>query len=150
MPTKDIQVIPATTCWHTQCWHRPGNFPKIPLSNNRHMPILEDLWFLFLKPFHKVVANANGTYLEYDTKGDQKYNPKGIIQMHLKGGHPQLGPSDGAAPYYSGEGVSLATGLSWKTTMEHVILWPNKKQNLNKWKSLRKVRIRLNFRLFIS
>ena len=67
-----------------------------------------------LKPFHKVFANANGTYLEYDTKGDQKYNPTGIIRMHLKGGNPQLGPSDGAAPYYSGEGISLATGLSWQ------------------------------------
>ena len=67
-----------------------------------------------LKPFHKVFANANGTYLEYDTNGDQKYNPTGILRMHVKGGHPQLGPSDGAASYYSGEGVSLATGLSWQ------------------------------------
>ena len=67
-----------------------------------------------LKPFHKIFANANGTYLEYDTKGDQKYNPTGIIRMHIKGSHPQLGPSDGAAPYFSGEGISLATGLSWQ------------------------------------
>lgn len=67
-----------------------------------------------LKPFHKVFANAHGSYLEYDTNGDQKYNPTGIIRMHLKGGNPQLGPSDGAAPYYSGEGISLATGLSWQ------------------------------------
>ncbi len=69
-----------------------------------------------LEPFHKVFANANGTYLEYDTNGDQKYNPTGILRIHLKGGHPQLGPSDGAAPYYSGEGISLATGLSWQNT----------------------------------
>lgn len=67
-----------------------------------------------LKPFHKIFANANGTYLEYDTKGDQYYNPTGIIRMHIKGGNPQLDPSDGAAPYYSGDGVSLATGLSWQ------------------------------------
>lgn len=67
-----------------------------------------------LKPFHKIFTNANGTYLEYDTNGDQKYNPTGIIRMHLKGGNPQLGPSDGAASYYSGEGISLATGLSWQ------------------------------------
>jgi hypothetical protein len=67
-----------------------------------------------LKPFHKVFANANGTYLEYDTNGDQKYNPTGILRMHIKGGDPQLGPSDGAAPYFSGEGISLATGLSWQ------------------------------------
>ncbi|MCP4366653.1 MAG: hypothetical protein GY797_00855 [Deltaproteobacteria bacterium] len=67
-----------------------------------------------LTPFHKIFANANGTYLEYDTNGDQKYNPTGILRMHIKGGNPQLGPSDGAAPNYSGEGVSIATGLSWQ------------------------------------
>jgi hypothetical protein len=67
-----------------------------------------------LNPFHKIFANASGTYLEYDTNGDQKYNPTGILRMHIKGGHPQLGPSDGAAPYYSGAGVSMATGLSWQ------------------------------------
>jgi hypothetical protein len=67
-----------------------------------------------LKPFHKIFANANGTYLEYDTNGDQKYNPTGILRMHIKGGNSQLGPSDGAASYFSGEGVSLATGLSWQ------------------------------------
>ena len=67
-----------------------------------------------LKPFHKIFANVDGTYLEYDTRGDQMYNPTGILRMHIKGAHPQLGPSDGAASYYSGDGVSLATGLSWQ------------------------------------
>ena len=66
-----------------------------------------------LQPFHKIFANAGGTYLEYDTKGDQQYNPTGILRMHIKNSHPQLGPSDGAAPYYSGKGISIATGLSW-------------------------------------
>ncbi len=67
-----------------------------------------------LKPFHKVFANANGTYLEYETKGDNKYNPTGLVRTHIKGANPQLGPSNGLAPYFSGEGVNIATGPSWQ------------------------------------
>jgi len=67
-----------------------------------------------LTPFHKVVANAGGTYVEYDTNGDHVYNPTGLIRLHLKGGHPQLGPSDGCAPRYSGKGVNVAVGPAWK------------------------------------
>jgi hypothetical protein len=64
--------------------------------------------------FHKVFANAGGTYIEYDTSGDHKYNPTGLIRIHLKDGHPQLGPSDGCAPLYSGKGVNFAAGPAWK------------------------------------
>ena len=71
--------------------------------------------FVFAVPnFHKVFANAGGTYLEYDTSGDQKYNPTGLLRIHFKDGNPQLGPSDGCAPYYSGEGQSFAVGPAWK------------------------------------
>lgn len=63
--------------------------------------------------FHKIIANNNGTYIEYDTKGDQKYNPTGIIRIQLKEGHPQLGPSDGCASLFSGKGKSIATGPAW-------------------------------------
>jgi rhamnogalacturonyl hydrolase YesR len=64
--------------------------------------------------FHKVFANASGTYIEYDTGGDHIYNPTGLIRIHLKDGHPQLGPSDGCAPKYSGEGINYAVGPAWK------------------------------------
>jgi hypothetical protein len=66
-----------------------------------------------LDPFHKIFANAGGTYVEYDIRGDHKYNPTGLLRIHVKGGHPQLGPSDGCAPLYSGEGVNIATGPAW-------------------------------------
>ncbi|TRX47321.1 hypothetical protein FNH22_30065 [Fulvivirga sp. M361] len=69
-----------------------------------------------LKPFHKIFANANGTYLEYDTKGDKKYNPTGLIRAHIKGSNPQLGPSNGLASYFSGEGINIATGPSWQSS----------------------------------
>ncbi|WP_271783516.1 hypothetical protein [Aquimarina algiphila] len=69
-----------------------------------------------LKPFHKIFANANGTYLEYETNGDQKYNPTGIIRSHIKGGHPQLGPSNGIAPLFSGENTYMATGPLWENS----------------------------------
>lgn len=67
-----------------------------------------------LKPFHKIFANANGTYVEYETKGDQKYNPTGIIRSHIKDGHPQLGPSNGIAPLFSGADAYMATGPLWQ------------------------------------
>jgi hypothetical protein len=63
--------------------------------------------------FHKVFANVNGTYIEYDTNGDQKYNPTGILRIHIKGSHPQLGPSDGCAELFSGEGNCFAVGPAW-------------------------------------
>lgn len=68
-----------------------------------------------LDPFHKIFANVGGTYLEYETKGDNKYNPTGIVRTHIKGGHPQLGPSNGLAPVFSGEGIYMATGPLWQS-----------------------------------
>lgn len=67
-----------------------------------------------LQPFRKVFANASGNYVEYDIKGDHTYNPTGLLRVHLKNGHPQLGPSDGASSLFAGEGVNLAIGPSWK------------------------------------
>ncbi|NQV32882.1 MAG: glycoside hydrolase family 88 protein [Phycisphaeraceae bacterium] len=67
-----------------------------------------------LPGFHKVFANAGGTYVEYDTSGDQKYNPTGLLRIHLKDGHAQLGPSDGCAANYSGKDNLFAVGPSWK------------------------------------
>ena len=67
-----------------------------------------------LDPFRKIFANAGGTYVEYDIRGDHKYNPTGLLRIHVKGGHPQLGPSDGCAPLYSGAGVNVATGPAWQ------------------------------------
>ncbi len=67
-----------------------------------------------LEPVHKIFANAAGNYLEYDTRGDHLYNPTGLIRIHLKNGHPQLGPSDGCAAKFSGEGVNLAVGPAWR------------------------------------
>jgi len=67
-------------------------------------------------PFHKIIASADQSYLEYDTRGDQIYNPTGILRIHIMGSHPQLGPSDGCAGKYSGEGISIATGPSWQNS----------------------------------
>jgi len=67
------------------------------------------------KKFHKIFANANGTYLEYELKTDKKYNPTGIVRSHIKGSNPQLGPSNGVAPLFSGEGNYIATGPLWYT-----------------------------------
>ncbi|MFY0628410.1 MAG: hypothetical protein JXR07_19090 [Reichenbachiella sp.] len=67
-----------------------------------------------LNPFHKIFASLNGTYIEYDTKGDQKYNPTGVLRVHLKNTNPQLGPSDGIASLWNTEEASFATGPTWQ------------------------------------
>lgn len=67
-----------------------------------------------LDPFQKLFASAGGTYVEYDTCGDHTYNPTGLLRIHVKGGHPQLGPSDGCAPKFSGPDVHLAVGPMWQ------------------------------------
>ena len=64
--------------------------------------------------FHKVFANAAGTCIEYDTNGDQKYNPTGLLRIHLKDGHAQLGPLDGCAANYSGKDNLFSVGPSWR------------------------------------
>ncbi len=67
-----------------------------------------------LTPFHKIFANAGGTYVEYDTSGDHVYNPTGLIRVHVRGAHPQLGPSDGCATRYSGTNCNIAVGPGWQ------------------------------------
>jgi hypothetical protein len=67
-----------------------------------------------LIPFHKIIASSGSVYLEYDTRGDQQYNPTGMIRIHIKGSHPQLGQSDGCASKFSGRDVSIAVGPSWQ------------------------------------
>ena len=64
---------------------------------------------LVLPAFHKVFAAAGGTSVEYDTLGDPKFNPTGLLRVHVAGGNPQLGPSDGVpAP-----GL-VALGTAWR------------------------------------
>jgi len=61
------------------------------------MPAPADVggYILKLPAFNMVVAHAGGTYLQYMTCGNKTYNPTGIIRVHLRDGHPQLGYSDG-------------------------------------------------------
>lgn len=64
---------------------------------------------LVLPEFHKVFAAAGATSVEYDTYGDPKFNPTGLLRVHIAGGNPQLGPSDGVpAP-----GL-VALGTAWR------------------------------------
>ena len=76
------------------------------------LPIVED--------FHKVFANAGGTYVEYETRGDLRYNPTGLIRCHIRGGNPQLGPSDGAVHKFDRKtkedlgGENMCVGPAWR------------------------------------
>jgi hypothetical protein len=64
---------------------------------------------LVMPEFHKVFAGTGGTLVECDTFGDPQYNPTGLLRVHMAGGNPQLGPSDGVrAP-----GLR-ALGTAWK------------------------------------
>jgi len=76
------------------------------------VPIVED--------FHKVFANAAGTYVEYETNGDLHYNPTGLIRCHIRGANPQLGPSDGLVHRFDRRrkldlgGQNVAVGPAWQ------------------------------------
>ena len=67
--------------------------------------------YIFLNSSASVAA---GNYIQYETSGNRRYNPTGLIRIHLKHGHPQLGPSDGCAAKFSGKGVRLSVGPAWK------------------------------------
>ena len=45
---------------------------------------------------NSVIAHADGAYVNYLTRGDQDHDPSGLVRVHLRGTHPQLGPSCGA------------------------------------------------------
>jgi hypothetical protein len=93
----------------------------------RPAPADQGGYILEIPELHKVFANAGGTYVELDTKGDSHYDATGLIRVHAKGVSPQLGPSDSVlahptynspnpAPYSSGIGAAWqkADG-SWQT-----------------------------------
>ncbi len=71
--------------------------------------------------FHMIFANAGGNYVQYNTQGDLRYNPTGLIRVHLRGSNPQLGPSDGTVQRWDSkkkeflpEGEPLCTGPAWQ------------------------------------
>jgi len=93
-------------------------------DNIQEKPSPADLGgFVVIPPgFHKVFANVGGNYVEYETSGDLKYNPTGLLRIHLAGGHPQLGPSGGTGIGGSGSSLrketaareNIAVGPEWK------------------------------------
>lgn len=50
---------------------------------------------IHIPEFNTVVAHAAGNYVQFMTRGDGHYNPTGLLRVHLRGGHPRLGFSDG-------------------------------------------------------
>ncbi len=44
---------------------------------------------------NSVIAHADGAYVNYHTRGDQEYDPPGLVRVHLRGVHPPFGPSCG-------------------------------------------------------
>ena len=74
--------------------------------------------FALQPAFHKVVANAGGTYVEIDTGADLHYNPTGLLRIHHRDVPPET-LSDGvcAAPSYGVPAKperALAFGPAWR------------------------------------
>ena len=74
--------------------------------------------FALQPAFHKVIANAGGTYLEFDTGADLHYNPTGLLRVHHRGVPPET-LSDGvsaAAEYRlpSTPMRAMALGPEWR------------------------------------
>ncbi|MEH7413802.1 hypothetical protein V7266_00755 [Neobacillus drentensis] len=63
---------------------------------------------LWMEPyFHKLIINAGGHYIEYQTKGDEHYTPTGIVRIQRKNVWPSIGPADGT-PLASARALSFA------------------------------------------
>ena len=74
--------------------------------------------FALQPAFHKAIANAGGTYLEFDTGADLHYNPTGLLRVHHRGVPPET-LSDGvtaAASYQlpARPTRSMALGPEWR------------------------------------
>lgn len=73
-------------------------------------------YVFYLPRFHKVFANAAGTYVEHETGADPHYDSTGVTRMHSKrmAGGPTgtglLGPTAGSEQEYGG----LAVGPCWQ------------------------------------
>ena len=67
--------------------------------------------------FNMALANAGGTYVQYMTRGNHLHNPTGLLRVHLRGGNPQLGPSDGAVEHLKNSPKepqqSVSVGPAW-------------------------------------
>lgn len=68
------------------------------------------------RDFHKIVANAGGTYVEIDTGGLPEHDPTGLIRIHFSGGCGQIGPSGGIVSAVAG--ATAAIGVGWKDADE--------------------------------
>ncbi len=74
--------------------------------------------FALQPAFHKVFANAAGTYVEIDTGADLHYNPTGILRIHHRAVDPET-LSDGVVsePAYrtpAPPGRNAALGPGWR------------------------------------
>jgi hypothetical protein len=74
--------------------------------------------FAIQPAFHKVIANAGGTYLEFDTGADLHYNPTGLLRVHHRGTPPET-LSDGVSAAASYQlpvkpTRSMALGPEWR------------------------------------
>jgi hypothetical protein len=74
--------------------------------------------FAIQPAFHKLIANAGGTYLEFDTGADLHYNPTGLLRVHRSGVPPEA-LADGviaAASYQlpTKPTRSMALGPEWR------------------------------------
>jgi hypothetical protein len=74
--------------------------------------------FALQPAFHKVIANAGGTYVEIDTGADPHYNPTGLLRIHHRSVPPES-LSDGvtaAADYRTPAKPtrSMALGPEWR------------------------------------
>jgi hypothetical protein len=74
--------------------------------------------FALQPAFHKVIANAGGTYVEIDTGADPHYNPTGLLRIHHRDVPPETlsdGVSAGAGyTLPSKPDRSMALGPAWR------------------------------------
>jgi hypothetical protein len=83
--------------------------------------------FALQPAFHKAIANAGGTYLEFDTGADLHYNPTGLLRVHHRGVPPET----------LSDGVSAAAEYRLPSTpMRAMALGPEWRDRAGVWHSL--------------
>ena len=88
MGTSPTRSTRSTTCWPRPCSPSPGRAPTTAFARRRARPTWAASRSRSSRRSTSVIANAGGTYLEFDTGADLHYNPTGLLRVHRRGVPP--------------------------------------------------------------
>lgn len=63
--------------------------------------------------YHAVFANVGGSLVQYSLDPSRIFEPIGVQRIHMRGGSPIIGPTDGLATKFGDKQTVLAVGSGW-------------------------------------